>query len=63
MLLRGAQGMRDHPLFLKALNHYVKAPLEGSFADTYVFEPLKTFYLDLYRTRQLFTKYEMGKLC
>jgi hypothetical protein len=55
--------MRDHPLFLKALNHYVKAPLEGSFADTYVFEPLKTFYLDLYRTRQLFTKYEMGKLC
>eukprot|EP00961_Rhodomonas_salina_P299334 3938848-Rhodomonas_salina.1 len=42
----------QHPLILRALERYVRKPLEGSFLDTMVFSPSKMYYLQSVRALQ-----------
>ena len=53
--------MHDHPIILKALEHYVRRPLAGSAIDVWVFSPAKTLYLDTVKNVQSNRKTQLAK--
>ena len=53
--------MTDHPIVLRALEAYVRRPMEGTALDVYVFAPCKQMYLDEYKLRLNKKKILIGK--